>query len=458
MRTSREADTATGTGVRWTALALSLTVAAVLAPAGSAQAATCNATNGTNLTAHLADVNCNPITLSPGVYTTSASLGFAVGRTVTVTGAGAGSTTLTRTGANQILSVQAGGVLEMSGVTVSGATDGAGIVLVDPNSAAVLTNVAVTGNTEPGNASAGVESYSDSTILDGAAVTVTDSVISNNSGNLAGGAMNLGDGVMRFNRVLFTGNASASSGGGYYGQGNGAEAEFKNVTFTGNRADGDGGAVYNGGNAATTTRLNNVTIAGNFADDDADNNGDGGGVSNVAGVLTASNSIIANNADESAGAEANDCDSDATNPLTRRGYNLIRNATGCTFGGLGDSATGYQTNVNPMLGALTTSASSAGVRPLLAGSPAINTGNPAAPGSDSLACDLLDQRTLPRGGAAGVCDLGAFEVQPSAPTLTPTTTTTPFDLAAAIKKCKKKYPKGKKRKKCIKRAKARATS
>jgi hypothetical protein len=31
-----------------------------------------------------------------------------------------------------------------------------------------------------------------------------------------------------------------------------------------------------------------------------------------------------------------------------------------------------------------------------------------------------------------------------------------FNLAAAIKKCKKKFPKGKKRKKCIKRGKKRA--
>ena len=48
---------------------------------------------------------------------------------------------------------------------------------------------------------------------------------------------------------------------------------------------------------------------------------------------------------------------------------------------------------------------------------------------------------------------------PVTPPVTPPTGTTapaPFNLAAAIKKCKKKFPKGKKRKKCIKRAKKRA--
>jgi hypothetical protein len=40
--------------------------------------------------------------------------------------------------------------------------------------------------------------------------------------------------------------------------------------------------------------------------------------------------------------------------------------------------------------------------------------------------------------------------------VTPVTPAPAFDLAGAIKRCKKKFPKGKKRKKCIKRAKARA--
>jgi hypothetical protein len=46
----------------------------------------------------------------------------------------------------------------------------------------------------------------------------------------------------------------------------------------------------------------------------------------------------------------------------------------------------------------------------------------------------------------------------TAPVSTPPGTTPPqaFNLAAGIKKCKKKFPKGPKRKKCIKRAKKRA--
>jgi hypothetical protein len=54
-----------------------------------------------------------------------------------------------------------------------------------------------------------------------------------------------------------------------------------------------------------------------------------------------------------------------------------------------------------------------------------------------------------------VCDIGAFEVQPTPPPVT-TPTGTAFDLKRAIKRCKKKFRKGPMRKKCIKRAKRRA--
>jgi hypothetical protein len=45
-------------------------------------------------------------------------------------------------------------------------------------------------------------------------------------------------------------------------------------------------------------------------------------------------------------------------------------------------------------------------------------------------------------------------VTPPPPVTTPSTAT--FNLAAAVKRCKKKFPKGPKRKKCIKKAKRRA--
>jgi hypothetical protein len=78
------------------------------------------------------------------------------------------------------------------------------------------------------------------------------------------------------------------------------------------------------------------------------------------------------------------------------------------------------------------------------GSPAINAGGN---------CPATDQRGLYRGGVAGRCDIGAFElgatVSPPpgpAPAAGPT-----GKRAAALKKCKKKKSK-KARKKCKKKA------
>jgi hypothetical protein len=56
-------------------------------------------------------------------------------------------------------------------------------------------------------------------------------------------------------------------------------------------------------------------------------------------------------------------------------------------------------------------------------------------------------------GSEGSIAIGVAAPAGSGPT---TGSSQSFDLAAAVKKCKKKFPKGKKRKKCIKRAKKRA--
>jgi hypothetical protein len=61
---------------------------------------------------------------------------------------------------------------------------------------------------------------------------------------------------------------------------------------------------------------------------------------------------------------------------------------------------------------------------LLTGSPAIDAGNPAAPGSTALACPATDQRGVARpqdGNSDGqaVCDIGAFELRTVAGTPPP---------------------------------------
>jgi hypothetical protein len=87
----------------------------------------------------------------------------------------------------------------------------------------------------------------------------------------------------------------------------------------------------------------------------------------------------------------------------------------------------------------------------------VNGGNPAVPGSGGPACPATDQRGLYRGGSAGRCDVGAFELgatvsPPSGPITTPPNTPNTSNMVgAAHKKCKKKKHKraaAAKKKKC----------
>jgi hypothetical protein len=85
------------------------------------------------------------------------------------------------------------------------------------------------------------------------------------------------------------------------------------------------------------------------------------------------------------------------------------------------------------------------------GSAAINqvaVGSPNCPGAD--------QRGIAR-PQGPTCDIGAFELEMAAaagqPPALPATTQPTGQRSAALKKCKKKFPKGPKRKKCIRKAK-----
>lgn len=75
--------------------------------------------------------------------------------------------------------------------------------------------------------------------------------------------------------------------------------------------------------------------------------------------------------------------------------------------------TGNRTAVDPMLGPLGNHGGPTLVRPLLAGSPAIDAGNPAGCSDDLGAPLLFDQRGFFRSIDGGLgekrCDIGAYE-------------------------------------------------
>ena len=330
------------------------------------------------------------------------------------------------------------------------ATTGFGLFDVNPGAGATVTirDLTITG--------ARATNFSGGAIgMRGAGTLIVDSVVFSDNqiaGNGSGGAIHFDQGFTSIRNSTLSGNKADFGGaiqGDQFGM-VGGEGELVNSTLTGNEATSFGGAIQMGSDIAQITILSS-TIQGNTADSDGTNTEGGGAIASggsEAGVFNIANTVFAGNESGGTSPVANDC----SGPLTSFGYNLRESADpACS----GFTATGDIVG-NPMLGGLSTTAGQTPTFPLLAGSAAIDAGNPASPGSGTFpTCPGTDQRGLARGGSNGRCDIGAFEVQVPAPAgpAPPAGPTITGRRAKAIKKCKKKFPKGPKRKKCIKRAK-----
>ncbi len=154
--------------------------------------------------------------------------------------------------------------------------------------------------------------------------------------------------------------------------------------------------------------LRNATIANNYQ-----SGGAGGGIDFRANPfrtnsLEIQNTIIANNSSPT----SPDCYTKDI-AVSSSGYNLIENVTGCNF----SATTGDITGVDPKLSAFVTSS---GVFQPTPGSPVIDAGNPATPGSGGNACEATDQLSTSRPidgseDTIAICDIGAYETDPPAP-------------------------------------------
>jgi CSLREA domain-containing protein len=237
----------------------------------------------------------------------------------------------------------------------------------------------------------------------GVALTASDLTIRNGSDSGDGGGIDSKAGLT-LTGVTLSGNESESGGGGL--NVDSGTATLANVTISGNLADGSGGGLSVAGG---TVILSNVTVANNTADNNADGTGDGGGISVTGGTATVSNTIVGDNTDQSTGADPkhNDC----SGTLSSGGYNLVEDITGCTIGG---TTTGNITGVNPGLNPLADNGGPTQTHALKRKSPAVDAGNPAAPGSGGTACQATDQRGMPRPQGPR-CDIGSFEREAAGP-------------------------------------------
>jgi CSLREA domain-containing protein len=205
-----------------------------------------------------------------------------------------------------------------------------------------------------------------------------------------------GDGIGAAGPVtLMSSTVSSSTGNGVIVAGS---ATLVNSTVSGNTG---GGVVADG-----LVELSNVTVTDNH----------GGGV--TAGSIVLRNTIVAGNI-------PTDCIVGST---TGDAYNIDGDGS-CGLSGSDQPATA------PLLGPLADNGGPTFTHALLAGSPAIDMGSPAAPGSGGTACEATDQRGVARPDGSR-CDVGAFEGVPigttSTTTSATTTTTLPFPLTCPL--------------------------
>jgi CSLREA domain-containing protein len=230
---------------------------------------------------------------------------------------------------------------------------------------------------------------------------VSSSISGNTAGDAGGGIDNTGGRIEVVDSTID--QNSSLRGGGILNLGT---LMLTNVTLSGNAASDSGGGLWNG--AASTVAMNNVTIASNDAASGGDA-GRGGGICNdVGGRVTASNSILADNRD------LDGTSPDCSGALISQGYDLVRNAAGCSIAGRGK---GDLKGVDPRLDALASNGGPTRTRALREGSPAIDAGSPRRPGSGHGSCAKTDQRGVERpvdgkGTGRPRCDMGAYELRP----------------------------------------------
>ena len=305
---------------------------------------------------------------------------------LTIQGPGAKLLTLSANHSSRIFNINAGAG---SGVNVSGVTlrDGA----------------------LPSNANSGGGAI----LITSGSLTLTDSEVTNNTASQSlspiGGGIDNEGAIVKLERCTVANNTALSSGGGI--QCSAGATTLVNCTVTGNSAatliNGTGGGIQ----SASTVTLINCTVFGNSARS--------GGNTAAPGTFNFQNTIIAGGillGNGGAGADVNGAGYNSQN------YNLIQDTSSAIIGG----ATSHTiTGVSPALGALADNGGATRTMALRIGSPALDAGSAV---TDPVTASALsvDQRGNSRpvnnpfvadaGGGDG-SDIGAYELQPTAPTI-----------------------------------------
>lgn len=380
---------------------------AVAAIAGGATNAACTAATGAFGTA-------DTITFAPAVTLINFdSYGNGItlpDRTLTIQGTGFGGVTLQRTAAaastfSIVVSNSSGPALTLNGLTIEGGSGsfGGGVRMNSYGGDLTISNSVIRNNTAGTGGGVG-GAY-------GGSITINNSAITGNTATNSGGGVYM---VGAFDLVgtTLSGNTSANWGGGAYLQAWCADGRVANTTISGNSTTGNfgGGLVVDsrGSCVASTARLFNNTITAN----NTAGGGTGTGLNCYGGNITLSSNILYGNSGSDV--RASDCAASGTPSLTGVG-NIVGVFGAAVNGGVYTGLTGTLSG-NPLLAPLANNGGSILTHALLAGSPAINAGsNPGALANDARGVGYA--RVVGAAADIGAFEFGAGVVVTAAPTV-----------------------------------------
>jgi Chlamydia polymorphic membrane protein (Chlamydia_PMP) repeat len=341
-----------------------------------------------------------------------------VDRRIVISGSGANNLGLDGNGMSRVLYIAPRTTAVISGLTISNGNESNGGGVYNDHATLTLTNCVISGNVA---ASDGGGIFADGSENGRATVTISNSTLNANSA-LDGGGIYMagllnGNAVLTVDSSTLSGNTAEVYGGGIFTAGvNGNfTAQIINSTFNENSASSKGGGIYNfGGPLGTATlQIGNTT----FVDNAAQSSGDS--IYNV-GALGGGGTTILVNTILKTGAAGRNIVNEAGS-IQSFGYNLSSDDGSGYLTGPGD-----QINTDPIIGPLQDNGGPTFTHELLAGSPAIDAGDPAftpPPFFDQRGPDFFRVRN-------GRIDIGSFEVQVgSTPTPTPPPTPTPTPRA-----------------------------
>ncbi|MEW6491497.1 MAG: filamentous hemagglutinin N-terminal domain-containing protein, partial [Cyanobacteriota bacterium] len=224
------------------------------------------------------------VNLAAGTFTDPTTV--TINKALTLTGAGAGATTVSGKNSYLVFDVGGAGNVTLDGLTVTnGVGSYGGGIRYTGSGALNVNNSTITGNRAYAGGGLSVNGGT-------GAVNITNSTITGNQATAGGGGIHRNEGSMTINNSTISNNTAGFVGGGGILSESGQGLTVNNSTISGNSATGDAASGFGGGGIfsyQSTLTLNGSTVTGNSIGTT------GGGVYVSGGAATITDSTITDN-------------------------------------------------------------------------------------------------------------------------------------------------------------------